>query len=118
MFDYQPSVAGHDLPVDRQFALAQAEFRDVAATVRVVDLDPHFLRPGEDSPFVVRPFVERALVVELNDLGSLCRYASVSGRAVTLMEASAWESTDEGATLLLYRVFASCDGHCGPIEEC
>src|ERR1019366_6879272 len=78
MFDYLPSVYGQDMPVDRQFELAQAEFRDVAATVRVVDLDPHFVRPGEDSPFAVRPFAERALVVELNDLASLCRYASVS----------------------------------------
>ena len=117
LFDYLIDASGRELPVEQQLARAREEFcGTLGARVYLVSLDPQPVAASGDYPFTRRSYAERAVVVEVADVESLCSYSSDSGRTLMIMEASAWESTDGGTTLLRYRLFASRAGHCGEID--
>ena len=96
--------------MDRQFELARAELHHLGATVSLVQLDPHFVTPGHDSPYAIRPYANDAIVVDLPDLGVLCRYLEDTGRSANVMAGSAWETTGGGKELLKFKMFVAVDG--------
>lgn len=117
LFDYVCAADGSAVPLERQLELARAEFRGANVTISVVDLDQYPVSAGGDFPFATRSFPERAIIIEVDNVGALCQFASDSGRVISLMEASAWASMAGGETLLRYRLIASRRGHCDDIDS-
>lgn len=116
LVEYIPSATGPSLPIEHQFDLARVEFGRLGATVSLVQLDPHYVAPGLDSPFAVRPYSTDAVVVEIPNLSVLCRYVADTGRTLNLMAGSSWESINQGE-LLTHKLFVFVDGY-GDREDC
>lgn len=110
ILEFLPDAAGIALHVDMQFELARGEFQHLGATVSRVELDAHFVAPGHDSPYAIRPYADDAVVVDIPDLGVLCRYLEETGRSANLMAGSAWETTGGGKELLKFKMFVAVDG--------
>ena len=109
LIEYLPRAEDPNLPIELQFELAKTEFGHLGAAVNRVPLDPHFVTPGVDSPYAVRPYSDDALVVEIASLEVLVRYVADTGRTINLMAASAWETMNRGE-LLTHRLYIFHNG--------
>jgi hypothetical protein len=112
MVECLPNSAGVALSTEQLFATVRPEFASVGATVELAVLDVQPAQFEADSPFEARSGCDYVVVAEIPNLTSLVDFASNTGRAVTMVAASAWSSSDSGAVTLTHWLFLSHDGYC------